>query len=200
MKNIPSLTGIFLFSCWLIAGCSNANSKEKIIVADKNAEDGISTKPTVSVKIDGRLIESSDFSCSWVLIGKLNVFNLTVHYDREPKKTPPDVGFNIKNLKDIKQPFSPVYGKNIAGTKEQISSLSMSIPKGKAHDMNEQSYSDNYAGLASSIQLSLLDTAGKIVSGRFEGTVKNANGKSIKITQGKFERIPLKMQYSYKFN
>jgi hypothetical protein len=64
--------------------------------------------------------------------------------------------------------------------------------------MNELSFSDNYKRLESAVKLSLLDTTAKIVSGRFEGTVQNANGKSMKVTEGKFERIPLKMEYSNK--
>ena len=64
--------------------------------------------------------------------------------------------------------------------------------------MNELSFSDNYKGLASVVQLSLLDTTAKLVSGSFEGTLQNANGKTMVITEGKFERIPMKMVHSDK--
>jgi hypothetical protein len=76
--------------------------------------------------------------------------------------------------------------------------MSLGLPKGKAANMNELSFSDNYKGLQSAVKLSLLDTTAKIVSGQFEGTVQNANGKNMKITDGKFECIPLKMVYSNK--
>jgi hypothetical protein len=109
------------------------------------------------------------------------------------------MGFTIYNIKDIALPFSPLNGK-LPGKSEQFFSLgaSLGLPKGKAADINEISFSDNYPGLESNLKLSLLDTTAKLVSGTFEGMIKNANGKTLKVSEGKFERIPLKMEYRNK--
>jgi len=186
---------VVLLIPWLLAGCGNESTTEGKPMADNKAASGHPDKPAVRFLLDGRLIESTDYSCSWLLTGKQNIFNLTVHYDRQPKKVPPNAGFNVYNLESIVIPIRRLYGNKLSGQAGQLYSLSMTIPNGKANDMNEQSFTDNYAGLESGVQLSLLDTTAKLVSGSFEGTVQNANNKSIKITGGKFERIPLKMVY-----
>lgn len=197
----PTSTATALLLTWLIAGCGDANTKEIKTAAENKTEATKPDKPSIRFVLDGRVIESADYSCSWALTGKDNIFALAVHYDREPKRVPPNVGFGIFNLKSITLPFSRLNGKLPGNSSSgQLFSVTagLALPKGKPADMNELSFSDNYAGLESVVQLSLLDTTAKIVSGRFEGTVKNANGKTMKITEGKFERIPLTMVYSYK--
>jgi hypothetical protein len=181
---------------FLIAGCGNANTKENKIVPANKTVNTKQDKPTVSFLLDGRLIESTDYYCGWKLTGQENIFTLSVVYDRETGTNPPNMGFAIYNLKDIALPFKPLNGK-LPGKSEQLFSLSagLGLPKGKAADMNELSFSDNYKGLESAAKLTLLDTTAKIVSGRFEGTVQNANGKKMVISAGKFNRISLQMIY-----
>jgi hypothetical protein len=180
---------------FLLVACGNANTKDKKPETEKKN----SENPAVSFVLDGRLIESTEYYCSWQLSDKENMLTFNVIYDREPKSNPPNLGFVIYNLKDIALPFSPLNGK-LPGKTGQFFSLSASLglPKGKAADMNEISFSDNYAGLESNVKLRLLDTTVKLVSGIFEGTIKNAAGKTLKVSEGKFEGIPLKMVYSDK--
>jgi hypothetical protein len=190
-----------LFYICLIAGCGNAKTKETKTDTENKIENRKPDKPVVSFLLDGRLIESTDYYCGWKLTGQENMFTLSIVYDRETGTNPPNMGFAIYNLKDIDLPFTPLNGK-LPGKSEQFFSLgvNLGLPKGKAADMNELSFSDNYAGMKSLVVLSLLDTTAKNVSGSFEGTIKNANGKTMKITEGKFERIPLQMVYSNKLN
>jgi hypothetical protein len=199
MKRKLVLSVIPLFLIVLLTGCGNAKTKETKTDTEKKIENKKPDKPVVSFILDGRLVESADYYCGWKLTGQENMLTLSIVYEREPKTNPPNLGFAIYNLKDISMPFNRLNGK-LPGKSEQLFSLSagLGLPKGKAADMNELSFSDNYKGLESAVQLSLLDTTAKIVSGRFEGTVQNANGKSMKVTEGKFERIPLKMIYSNK--
>lgn len=180
---------------FLIAACGNANTKDKKTETEKKNPD----KAAVSFMMDGRLIESSEYYCSWQLTDKENMLTFSVIYDREPKSNPPNLGFAIYNLKDITLPFSRMNGK-LPGKTGQLFSLSgnSGLPKGKAADMNEISFSDNYAGLESTVKLSLLDTTVRLVSGSFEGTIKNATGKTLKVSEGKFEGIRLKMVYNNK--
>jgi hypothetical protein len=189
-----SITSLFLIG--LLNGCGNANKKENKIVPANKTVNTKQDKPTVSFLLDGRLIESTDYYCGWKLTGQENIFTLSVVYDRETGTNPPNMGFAIYNLKDIALPFKPLNGK-LPGKSEQLFSLSagLGLPKGKAADMNELSFSDNYKGLESAAKLTLLDTTAKIVSGRFEGTVQNANGKKMVISAGKFNRISLQMIY-----
>ncbi len=193
MKRKLVLSAVSLFLIGLLSTCGNANTKDKKPETEKKN----SENPAVSFILNGRLIKSTEYYCSWQLTNKENMLTFNVIFDREPKSNPPNLGFAIYNLKDIALPFSPMNGK-LPGKTEQAFSLSASLglPKGKAADMNELSFSDNYAGLQSNVKLNLLDTTAKLVSGIFEGTIKNANGKTLKITEGKFERIPLKMVYS----
>jgi hypothetical protein len=195
MKKIFFPLIIWLTVFFLIAACGNANTKDKKSETEKKNAD----KAAVSFMLNGRLIESAEYYCSWKLTGQENMFTLSVMYDREPGANPPIMGFAIYNLKDIALPFSPLNGK-LPGKSEQFFSLgiNLGLPKGKAADMNELSFSDNYAGLESKVKLSLLDTIAKLVSGSFEGTVQNANGKTMKITEGKFEGIVLKTVHSNK--
>lgn len=194
-KIILSPTLFLLIS--LLTGCGNAKTKELKPDIKNKIENIKSDKPAISFLLDGRLVESAEYFCSWQLSDKVNMFTFNVLYDREPKKNPPNLGFAIYNLKDITLPFRPMNGK-LPGKTEQSFSLSASLglPKGKAADMSELSFSDNYKGLVSVVQLSFLDTTAKTVSGSFEGTVQNANGKTIKIENGKFEHIPLKILYN----
>jgi hypothetical protein len=194
MKRKLVLSVIPLFLIGLLEGCGNAKTKEIKTGSDNKIETSKPEKPAVSFMLDGRLIESAEYYCSWKLTGQENMFTLSVVYDLEPGANPPIMGFAIYNLKDIALPFSPLNGK-LPGKSEQFFSLgvNLGLPKGKAADMNELSFSDNYAGLKSLIVFSVLDTTAKIVSGRFEGTIKNANGKTMKITEGKFEGIVLKI-------
>jgi hypothetical protein len=199
MKRKLALSITSLLLIVLLTGCGNTNTKEKKIVPANKTENTKQDKPTVTFLLDGRLIEAAEYYCGWKLTEKENMLTLSIVYDREPKTNPPNLGFAIYNLKDISMPFNRLNGK-LPGKSEQFFSLSagLGLPKGKAADMNELSFSDNYTGLESLVLLSLLDTTAKIVSGRFEGTIKNANGKTMNITEGKFERIPLKMVYSDK--
>ena len=192
-KLILSIIPLFLIS--LLAGCGNAKTKE----TNTDIENRKPDKPVVSFVMDGRLIESSEYYSSWQLTEKENMLTFSVIYDREPKNNPSNLGFVIYNLKDITLPFSRMNGK-LSGKTGQLFSLSgnSGLPKGKAADMNEISFSDNYAGLESNVKLSLLDTTAKLVSGSFEGIIKNANGKILKVSEGKFKGIPLKMVYSNK--
>ena len=195
MKKILLSLTISLPVMFLIAACGNANTKDKKTETEKKNPD----KAAVSFMMDGRLIESSEYYCSWQLTDKENMLTFSVIYDREPKSNPPNLGFAIYNLKDITLPFSRMNGK-LPGKTGQLFSLSgnSGLPKGKAADMNEISFSDNYAGLESTVKLSLLDTTVRLVSGSFEGTIKNATGKTLKVSEGKFEGIRLKMVYNNK--
>jgi hypothetical protein len=199
MKRKLVLSVIPLFLIGLLTGCGNAKTKETKTDTEKKIENKKPDKPVVSFILDGRFVESADYYCGWKLTEQENMLTLSIVYEREPKTNPPNLGFAIYNLKDISMPFNRLNGK-LPGKSEQLFSLSagLGLPKGKAADLNELSFSDNYKRLESAVQLSLLDTTAKIVSGRFEGTVQNANGKSMKVTEGKFERIPLKMEYSNK--
>jgi hypothetical protein len=198
MKRKIILSATLFLLVDLLIGCGNAKTKEAETGTENKIENIKPDKPVVSFMLDGRLIESAEYSCSWQLSDKVNMFTFNVLYDREPKNNPPNLGFAIYNLKDITLLFSPLNGK-LPGKTEQSFSLaaSLGLPKGKAADMNELSFSDNYKGLASVVQLSFLDTTAKRVSGRFEGVIQNANGKTMKIEKGQFERIPLKMLYNY---
>lgn len=193
-KLVFSVASLFLIG--LLTGCSNAKTKEIKTGTDYKTENSKPDKPKVSFLLDGRIIESADYYCSWKLTGQENMFTLSVVYDREPEANPPNMGVSIYNLTDISLPFSLLNGK-LPGKSEQFFSLgiNLGLPKGKAADMNELSFSDNYEGMKSLVAFRLLDTTAKIVSGSFEGTIKNANGKTMKITEGKFEQIPLKMVY-----
>ena len=184
-KLFLSVTSLFLIG--LLSRCGNAKTKEIKTGTDYKIENSKPDKPKVSFLLDERLIESADYYCGWKLTEQENLFTLSVVYNREPGTNPPNMGVSIYNLKDIALPFSPLNGK-LPGKSEQFFSLgvSLGLPKGKAADMNELSFSDNYPGLKSLVVLSLLDTTAKIVSGRFEGTIKNTNGKTMKITEGKF--------------
>lgn len=184
-----------LLPVFLITACGNAITKDKKSQPEKKNTD----KAAVSFVMNGRLIKSTEYYCVWKLTNLENVLTFSIVYDREPKTNPPNLGFAVYNLKDITLPFSPINGK-LPGKTEQSFSLSgsLALPKGKAADMNELSFSDNYPGLKSLVQLNLLDTTAKLLSGSFEGTIKNANGKTMKITAGKFEGIRLKMVYGNK--
>ncbi|NOT90979.1 hypothetical protein [Ferruginibacter sp.] len=200
MKKQITITAIAIILIGAIAACGNApDEKQTKPAAENKTESKKSVKPMVSFLLDGRLIESAEYYCTWKLTEKENMLSFEVIYDREPKQSPPNVGFIIYNVKDITTPFSRLNGK-LPGKSEQVFSVSASLalPKDKPADMNEISFADNYAGLESDVQISLLDTAAKIISGVFEGTVKNANGKLMKITNGKFDRILLKMVYNDK--
>jgi hypothetical protein len=196
MKRKLVLSVIPLFLIGLLAGCGNAKTKETKTDTEKKIENKKPDKPVVSFMLDGRLIESADYYCSWKLTEQENMLTLSIVYDREPKTNPPNLGFAIYNLKNISMPFNRLNGK-LPGKSEQLFSLSvgLGLPKGKAANMNELSFSDNYKGLQSAVKLSLLDTTAKIVSGQFEGTVQNANGKKMVISAGKFNRISLQMIY-----
>jgi hypothetical protein len=188
----------FIFICFII-GCGNANTTELKAVVEKTTEPIIQDViPAVSFVLDGRAIQSSEYTCVWKLTGGQSMLTLGVVYDREPKITPPNLTFVIHNLKDISLPISRLFGNKYSDKSKQLFSLGIRLtsPKGKPTNMNELSFSDNYSGLESRLQLNLLDTSAKIISGNFEGTVKNANEKTMKITDGKFERIPLKMVYN----
>jgi hypothetical protein len=194
MKKILVSLTISLPVMLLIAACGN--TKETKTDTEKKIENRKPDKPVVSFVLDGRLIESADYYCGWKLTGRENMLTLSIVYDREPKTNPPNLGFAIYNLKNISMPFNRLNGK-LPGKSEQLFSLSvgLGLPKGKAANMNELSFSDNYKGLQSAVKLSLLDTTAKIVSGQFEGTVQNANGKKMVISAGKFNRISLQMIY-----
>ena len=200
MNRILALAITSLVLTGLINGCSNVNNQEKKIVSANNSENTKQDKSAITFLLDGRLIKSAEYYCGWKLTEQENMFTLSVVYDREPGMNPPTIGFAIFNLKDIAMPFSALNGK-LPGKSEQFVSLgvSLGLPKGKAADMNELSFSDNYKGLESAVKLNLLDTTAKIVSGSFEGIVQNANGKTMKVKEGKFELIPLKMIYSNKY-
>jgi hypothetical protein len=189
------LSAASLLLIGLLAGCGNAKTKETKTGTESIKPD----KPVVSFVLDGRLIESTEYYCGWKLTDKENILTLSIVYDHEPKTNPPNLGLTIYNIKDIALPFSPLNGK-LPGKTGQFFSLSASLglPKGKAADINEISFSDNYTGLESNMKLSLLDTIAKLVSGTFEGTIKNAAGKTLKVSEGKFESIRLKMVYSNK--
>ena len=196
-KLVLSVAPLFLIG--LLIRCGNAKTKEIKTGTDNKIENRKTDKPAVSFILDGRLIESAEYYCSWKLTEQENMLTLSIIYDREAKTNPSNLGFAIYNLKDINLPISGLNGK-LPGKTGQFFSLgaSLGLPKGKAADMNELSFSDNYAGLESNVKLSLLDTTAKLVSGSFEGTIKNANGKTMKITEGKFEGIILEIIHGIK--
>lgn len=199
IRHINSLMASFVFICCFIIGCGNANTKELKAVVEEKTESTIQNAiPAVSFVLDGRAIQSSEYTCVWKMTGGQSMLTLGVVYDREPKITPPNLTFVIHNLKDISLPIIRMYGNKYTDKSKQLFSLGiqLALPKGKPANMNELSFSDNYSGLESRFQLTLLDTLAKNISGNFEGTVKNANGKTMKIADGKFERIPLKMVYN----
>jgi hypothetical protein len=179
-----------LLLLFLIAGCDNSKGK------DLKTEKNISGKGNIIFMLGDRRIASSDYYCGWKRTDNINLFSLTVFYDRVANETPPNVGFLIHNLKDIQQPISRLNG-NLPGFLGQQFSLgaSMALPTGKAANMNESSFSDNYPGLFSNVELTRLDTIAKLVSGKFEGTVKNANGRGIKIENGQFEDITVDLVF-----
>jgi len=193
------LPAIALFHVFFNTGCSNANTTE-IKTITENIQEPVKQgdNPVISFWLDDRQIESKEYTCVWKLTGGQSMLTLGVVYDRKPKITPPNLTFVIHNLKNISLPIIRLFGNKYSDKSKQLFSLGIRLtsPKGKPANMNELSFSDNYSGLESRMQLSLLDTLAKIISGNFEGTVKNANGKTMKITEGKFERIPLKMVYN----
>jgi len=193
------LPAIPLFFISLITGCGNASTTEIKSAEENKTEPTMQVGiPAVSFVLDGRVIQSEEYTCIWKLTGGQSLLTLGVVYDREPKITPPNLTLGIHNLKDISLPIIPLYGYKYSDKSKQLFSLGiqLALPKGKPSNMNDLSFSSNYSGLESKLQLSLLDTLAKVVSGNFEGTVKNANGKTMKITDGKLERIPLKMVYN----
>jgi hypothetical protein len=197
LKLVLSAASLLLIG--LLAGCGNAKTKETKTDTEKKIENRKPDKPVVSFMLDGRRIESAEYYCGWKLTDQENILTLSIVYGHEPKTNPSNLGLTIYNIKDIALPFSPLNGK-LPGKSEQFFSLGagLGLPKGKAADINEISFSDNYAGLESNMKLSLLDTTAKLVSGSFEGRIKNANGKTLKVSEGKFDGIRLKMVYSNK--
>ena len=196
MKNNSILIYGLFFLLLTLSSCGNEKSSDKKIIANNNAQTTKQQKPAVRLVLDGRVIESADYNCMWIIKGDESNLSLNVFYDREEKRKPSDVSFTIYNCKDITSPIYRLNGK-MPGKLEQQFSLHalLAFPKGQPADMNELSFSDNYTGLNSAVKLTLLDTTTKFASGSFEGSLKNANGKTMVITDGKFDRIPLQMIY-----
>jgi len=187
-----------LFFLLLLVSCGNSNQeKQQKSEPQATSKPSSDTKSAIHFVLDGREINSTDYSCSWMLIGGMSTFNLTVFYDRTAGATPPHIGFNIYNLTDIKAPIIRLNGKLPRKSPEQLFSIvgSSGNPKGKPADMNKTSFSDNYNDLQSTMQLTSLDTVAKTCAGRFEGTLKNANGDVLKITNGSFEGVTYKTGY-----
>ncbi len=199
MKKGTILISCSLFFLLLTVGCGSNTSKEnqqKVVSAgDSKAPDNV--KNAIHFELDGREINSTDYSCSWMVIGGMRTFNLTVFYDRIAGETPPHIGFNIYNLSDIKAPINRLNGQLPRKSPDQIFSLVGSTvnPKGKPADMDKTSFSDNYKDLQSTMQITRLDTVTKTCAGRFEGTLRNEKGDVMKITNGSFENIPYKTGY-----
>lgn len=193
-KEILSVTCIILLVC--TAGCGDTATEPTKTTQETKKEALKSDRPVASFILDGRRIESDEYYCSWKLTGQENTFTFTIVYDREPGSTPPTIGFVIYNLENITNPFIRTNGK-LPTKKGQQFSLSggLGLPKGKPADLNEISFTDNYPGLESAVKLNLLDTTAKVVSGSFEGMMKNENGKITRISEGKFTRVPLQMTY-----
>ena len=195
-----SFWSLIFFSCMLLSCGNDAKgpaSQTKENSKPVPASNG--SKPVVQMVLDGKAISSDDYNCSWVLTKGQNIFNLTVFYDRKPQVSPARAGFNIYKLKDIAIPLTQLKGLPSAAGDGQFYSLSASAekPAGKPSDMNEISFTDNYPGLTSMVQITKLDTMAKIVSGRFEGSVKNANGREIRITGGSFENISIQLVHGF---
>ncbi len=188
---LAAITGIAM-----LAGCGSEHTP-----ADKTAspvEQSITTtpKPSITMVLDGRKIESTDYSCMWLLKDKQNILNVTVHYDRRPKRIPPNIGFNVYNLKDIKLPINRVRGIDLSPAAGQIYSLGgLMVEDVKVMDLNKLSFTDNYPTASSLVKITLLDTTAKLLSGSFEGVLLNANGTTLKVTEGKMDRIPLTLFY-----
>ncbi len=193
--------GTILFSCslfflLLITSCGNKTGKEnqqKPVSAAATSDPG-NAKSVIHFELDGREINSTDYSCSWMLMGGISTFNLTVFYDRAAGGMPPRTGFNIYHLTDIKAPMNKLNGQVPGKSPDQLYSLSVNTgtPKGKPADMNKTSFTDNYKDLQSIVQLTSLDTVAKTCAGRFEGSLRNANGDELKITNGSFEHLSYK--------
>lgn len=193
-KKILSLTCIVLLVC--TAGCGNTATEPAKTTQGTKKETLKSGRPVASFILDGRRIESTEYYCSWKMTGQENVFTFTILYDREPGSTPPSAGFIIYNLENITAPFLRMNGKLPTKAGQQFSlSGSSGLSKGKPADLNEISFTDNYPGLESAVSLNLLDTTTKVVSGNFEGMLKNANGRMIRISEGTFDKVPLQMIY-----
>jgi hypothetical protein len=196
MKRIITAFHFFLAASILLYSCgSNSTSDNKTTVANSQST-AKQQKPAVHLIVDGRVIESVDYVCIWMLKGTESNFSLHVFYDREERRVPSDVSFAVYNYQNTTSPMYALKGK-MPGKQEQQFSLTalLAIPRKAAADMNELAFSDNYNDLNSSVKLTLVDTTSKLASGRFEGTLRNANGKTMVITDGRFERIPLQMVY-----
>jgi hypothetical protein len=196
MKRIITIFHLLLATSILMNSCgSNSASDNKPIVAN-NQPTAEQQKPAVHLIVDGRVIESVDYVCMWILKGTESNLNLHVFYDREERRVPSDVSFVVYNYQTTTSPMYALKGK-MPGKLEQQFSLNaiLAIPRKAAADMNELTFSDNYEDLNSSVKLTLIDTTSKVASGSFEGTLRNANGKTMVITDGSFERIPLQMVY-----
>ena len=196
--------GTILFSCSLFfllltTSCGNKTGKENQQKPESTAatNEPANGKKAIHFVLDGREINSTDYSCSWMFMGGMSTFNLTVFYDRTAGATPPHIGFNIYNLTDIKAPIIRLNGKLPRKSPDQLFSIvgSTGNPKGKPADMNKTSFSDNYNDLQSTMQITSLDTVAKTCAGRFEGTLKNANGDVLKIANGSFEGVFYKTGY-----
>lgn len=187
-----------LFILLLMVSCGNSKQEnEQKPETQAQAKQATVGRPAIHFVLDGREISSSDYSCSWVMIGKTNTFNLTVFYDRDAGGTPPRAGFNIYNLTDIKAPINRLNGQLPGKSTAQLFSLSANTgtPKGKPADLDKTSFTDNYTDLQSTVQLTNLDTVAKTCTGLFEGTLKNAQGDILKITNGSFEGVSYKTGY-----
>lgn len=193
MKNTSIQFCCSLFLLLLIVSCGGSNKEnQQKPETGATAKQASVEKSVIHFVLDGREINSDDYSCSWMMIGKTSTFNLTVFYDRSKNGRPPHAGFNIYNLTDIKAPMSRLNGEMPGKSTAQQYSLSAGAgtEKGKPVDLNKTSFTDNYKDLTSVVQLTALDTVARVCAGRFEGTVKNANGDVIKISNGTFANIP----------
>lgn len=145
-------------------------------------------KTEISFELDGKKIISSDYSCSYNKEG-IPVFNLTVFHDRDKNpKNPPNVGFNIYNLRSAdeklysqrdEKPWTsgkPVYGLGYTSS-------------GK--NLDEASYADSYEGATSIVTITAFDLNKKTASGTFSGTLVNAKGKSVTIKNGVFKDVSI---------
>lgn len=144
------------------------------------------TNAKISFELNGKKIVSSDYSCSYSKEG-IPVFNLTVFHDRDKSpKNPPNVGFNIYNLRSSDEKLysqrdekpltsgKPVYGLGYTSAEKNL---------------DESSYADNYEGATSIVTITAFDLNKKTASGTFSGTLVNAKGKSVTIKNGVFTNV-----------
>ncbi len=163
---------------------NNYNNIEREIFFNK----ALLNKAEISFELNGKKIISSDYSCSYSTEG-MPLFNLTVFHDRDKNpRNPPNIGFNIYNLRSADEKLYSQRDKKPWTSKEPVYGLGYtSVGK----NIDETSYVDNYEGATSLVTITVFDLNKKTASGTFSGTLVNAKGKSVTITNGVFKNVSI---------